>query len=122
MGSPLEYLLANVFMCSLEEAIVPRLKNCLVQWKIYVDDTHVCIEPEKIDYVIKKLNTYHQKIEFTHKLEKYQRISFLDVSIRRLTNGKLKTTVFRTETNTDIYMNWNSHALMQWKIDTLEKI
>ena len=26
MGSPLEYLLAKVFMCSLEEAIVPRLK------------------------------------------------------------------------------------------------
>ena len=86
MGSPLGLLLANVFMCSLEESIVPTLKDCLVQWKRYVDDTHAHIEPDKIDYVIKKLNIYHQQIQFTYELEKYQRISFLDVSIRRLTN------------------------------------
>ena len=26
-------LLANVFMCSLQEAIVPAFKGCLVHWK-----------------------------------------------------------------------------------------
>ena len=122
MGSPLGSLLANVFMCSLEEAIVPTLKDSLVHWKRYLDDTHAHIEPERIDYVIKKLNTYHQQIQFNCKLEKYLRISFLDVSIRRLTNGKLKATVFRKETNTDIYMHWNSHAPMQWKIKTLKNL
>ena len=70
---------------------------------------------------MKKLNTYHQQIQFTYKLEKYQRIS-LHVSIRRLTNEKLETTVFRKETNTDAYMNWNSHAPMQWKIGTLKNL
>ena len=40
----------------------------------------------------------------------------------RLTNGKPDTTVFRKETNTDIYMNWNSHAPMQWKTDTLKNL
>ena len=54
-----------------------------------------------------KLNTHHQKIQFTYELKKYQRISFLDVSIRRLTNEKIKATVFRKETNT-------------WKIGTLK--
>ena len=122
MGSPLGPLLANVFMCSLEEAIVPTLKDCLVHWKRYVDDTHVYVEPEKIDYVMEKLNNYHQQIQFTYELEKYQRISFLDVLIRRLTNGKLETTVFRKETNTYIYMNWNSHAPIQWKIGTLKNV
>ena len=71
---------------------------------------------------MKKLNTYHQQIQFTYELEKYQSISCLDISIRRLTHGKLKTTVFRKETNTDIYMNWNSHAPMQWKIGTLKNL
>ena len=71
---------------------------------------------------MKKLNTYHQQIQFTYELEKYQHILFLDVSIRRLTDGKLETTVFRKETNTDVYMNWNSHAPMQWKISTLENL
>ena len=60
-----------------------------------MDDTHAYIEPDKIDYVMKKLNAYHQQIQFTYELDKYQSISLLDVSIKRLTNGKLETTVFR---------------------------
>ena len=122
MGSPLEPLLADVFMCSLEKSIVPTLKDCLVHWKRNADDAHAYIEPGKIGYIMKKLNTYHQQIQFTYELEKYQRILFLDVSIRRLTNGKLETTVFRKEANTDVYMNWNSHAPMQWKIGTLKNL
>ena len=80
------------------------------------------MEPNKIDYVMKKLNTYHQQIQFTYELEKYQHISFLDVSIRRLTNEKLETIIFRKEKNTDVYMNWNSHVRMQWKIGTLKNL
>ena len=76
MGSPLGPLLANVFMCSLEESTVPTLKDCLVHSKRYVDDTHVYIEPDKTDYVMKKLDTYHQQIQFTYELEKDQCISF----------------------------------------------
>ena len=98
MGSPL----ANIFMCSLEKSIARKLKDCLVHWKRYVDDTHAYIDPGKIDYVMKKLNTYHQQIQFTYELEKYQRILFLDVSIRKLTNGKLGTTVFKKGRNTDV--------------------
>ena len=109
-------------MCSLEESIVSTLKNCHIHWKRYFDDTYAYIAPHKIDYVMKKLNTYHQQIQFTYNLEKDQRISFLDVSIRRLTTGKLETTVFRKETNTDVYMNWNSHAPMQRKICTLKTL
>ena len=60
MGLPLGLLLANIFMCSLEKPIVPTLKDCLLHWKQYVDDTHAHIKPDKIDYVMKKLNTYHQ--------------------------------------------------------------
>ena len=71
---------------------------------------------------MKKLNTDYQQIQFTYKLEKYQCILFLDVLIRRLTNGKLETTVFQKETNTDIYMNWKSHAPIQWKIGTLKNL
>ena len=123
MWSPLRPLLANVFIDSLEEAIVPTLKTvlCIGKYKL-MRHMHIYSQPEKIDYIIKKLNTYHQQIQFTYELENYQRISFLDVSIRRLTNGKIETTVFRKDTNTDIYMNWNSHAPMQGKIGTLKNV
>ena len=62
MGSPLGPLLVNVFMCSLEGSIVPTLKDCLVYWKRYVNDPRAYIKPGKIDYVMKKLNTYNQQI------------------------------------------------------------
>ena len=105
MGSPLGTLLANAFVCSLEEATLPTLKNCLTHWKRYVDDTHAYTEQKEIDYVTKKLNAYHQQIQFAYELEKCRRISFLDVSIKRLTNGKLETTVLKKGPNTGIYMN-----------------
>ena len=83
MESPIGPLLTHVFMCSLEEAVVTTLKDCLVHWKRCIDDTHAYIEPEKIVYIMKKLNTCHQQIQFTYELEKYQRISLFDVSVRR---------------------------------------
>ena len=47
---------------------------------------------------------------------------FLDVLITRTRDNKLETTVFRKETNTDLYMNWNSHAPIQWKQGSLKNL
>ena len=44
--------------------------------------------------------SYHQQIQFTYEFETYQRISFLDVSISKLTNRKVETAIFRNEANT----------------------
>ena len=71
---------------------------------------------------MKKLNTYLKQTQLTIELKQDQRILFLDVSIRRLTNGKLVTTVFRKETNADVYMNCNFHAPIQWKTGTLTNL
>ena len=43
MGSPLGPLLANVFMTSLEEEVIPKLTPYLCNWKRYVDDTHMIL-------------------------------------------------------------------------------
>ena len=71
MGSPLGPLLANVFMCSLEELIVPKLKDCLVHWKQYVDDTYAYIDPDKIDKHLPKMKSKTYIAEITQKNEKY---------------------------------------------------
>ena len=34
-------LLANIFMKTLEEHLIPTLGDCLTHWERYVDDTHV---------------------------------------------------------------------------------
>ena len=70
MGSPLGPLLANIFMTSLEEDLMPTLKSCLWNWKQYVGDTHAYVEPTKVEFMLKKLNNYHRNINFTFELEK----------------------------------------------------
>ena len=54
MGSPLSPLLANIFMISLEEKILPKVSNYLCYWKRYVDDTYAYVVPEKIDFILKE--------------------------------------------------------------------
>ena len=72
--------------------------------------------------MLQKLNSYHPNIQFTHEVEENNEITFLDVLIKRLENDQLETSVFRKATNTNIYMNWYSHAPKQWKIGTLRSL
>ena len=69
MGSPSLPLLANIFMTSLEE-VIPNLMPHLCNWKRYVEDTHVHANPEKVDFILTKLNTHHPNVEFTFDLVK----------------------------------------------------
>ena len=105
-------LLRNIFMVSLEEAILPSIKKHVAHWKRYVDNTHAYIDPSKIEFVLEKLNSYHPNFQFTFEIEENQKIKFLDVLITRARDDKLETTVFRKETNIDLYINWNSHAII----------
>ena len=114
MGSPLGALFANIFMSELESKLVPKLKN-LKEWTRYVDDTFAFIKPNKEKEIQEVLNGFHEKIKFTYENEQEKKISFLDVSLSRDDNGNLETKVYRKATDTDIYMNWHSHAPSTWK-------
>ena len=46
----------------------------------------------------------------------------MDVLIKRNTLDEIETSVYRKVTNTDIYMNWYSHAPSTWKIATLKSL
>ena len=122
MESPLGPLLANIFMISLEEKVLPKVSNYLCYWKRYVDDTYAYVVPEKIDFILKELNSYHPNIKFTYELEENNKITFLDVLINRISFNEIETSVYRKESNTDIYINWYSHAPSQWKIGTLRNL
>ena len=119
MGSPLGPVIANIFMIELENHIIPQLSHCLSNWKRYVDDTHAYVNPDKITYIIDKLNSFDENIKFTHELEERKTIPFLDVLITRTHNDVITTTVYRKSTNTDIYIHWHSHSPIEWKKTTI---
>ena len=110
MGSPLGPLLANIFMISLKQKVLPKLSNYLCYRKRYVDDTYAYFVPEKIDFIIKELNSYHPNSKFKYELEEYNRITFLDVLINRISFNEIETSVYRKKSNTDIYINCYSPA------------
>ena len=70
----------------------------------------------------RELNSFHANIKFTHELEDEGTIPFLDVRITKVEDDQIETSVYRKETNTDIYMNWYSHAPTIWKIATLKSL
>ena len=42
--------------------------------------------------------------------------------ITRISFNEIETSIYRKESNTDIYINWYSHAPSQWKIGTLQNL
>ena len=121
MGFPLGSVLAGFFMVHLERTLMPELEKFMTPWKIYVDDTITYIKPDFITNVIDIFSKFHQNIKFTYEVEHNGMISFLDILLMRC-NGELETTVFRKETNNDIYLHWRSFAPMTWKKGTLRTL
>ena len=122
MGSPLGTLLANIFMISLEDNNLPKLELYLRNWKRYLDDTFAYVLLDKIDMILHELNSYHPNIKFTYELESYNKLAFLDVSAIRANDNKVETSAYTKATCTNIYLNWSSHALSNWKIGTLRNL
>ena len=121
MGSPLGPLFANIFMCELENRVIPTLTGKISNWVRYVDDTFGLIKIGEEIHVQNELNKYHPNIQFTQEIEKDGMISFLDVAIKRC-GGTIETSVYRKETNTDVYIHWKAHAPSSWKIATLKNL
>ena len=49
----------------------------------YVDDTLLCVPLDKLQKLIDTFNNYHPRIQFTHEMERDNRISFLDLEINK---------------------------------------
>ena len=121
MGSPLGSLIANIFMCELETKVIPKLMDNVKLWTRYVDDTFAFVKPSEIANIHRQLNNYDEHIQFTFETENDRKLPFLDVLIERK-DSHLERSVYRKKTNSDLYMNWESHSPKAWKIGTLRNL
>ena len=119
MGSPLGPLMANVFMCHLEEkltrdGLMPHL------YRRYVDDTLARMpNTDAATMFLTTLNGLHPSLSFTTELPVDDRIPFIGIDI--IKNGtKLETRVYRKPTNTGLLLHFNSHTDKSYK-DSLLK-
>ena len=119
MGSSLGPLMANVFMCHLEEklardGLMPHL------YRRYVDDTLARMPNiNAATMFLTTLNGPHPSLLFTMELPVDDRILFISIEI--IKNGtKLETQVYRKSTNTGLLLHFNSHTDKRYK-DSLLK-
>ena len=101
MGSPLRPVLADIFMIELEQEILAELTQYIKYCKRYGDDTISFVNLGPIDYIITKLNSFDNNIQFTFEEEDKGTLPFLDVLIQRKGNS-IVATIFSKPRNNDI--------------------
>ena len=119
MGSPLGLLMANVFMCHLEDKLardgmVPSL------YKRYVDDTLARMpNTDAAADFLATLNGLHPSLKFTMELPSEITIPFIGIQI--IKNGtELETPVYRKPTNTGLLLHFQSHVDKRYKTGLLK--
>ena len=114
MGSPLGPLLANVFMCHIENQL--EQKNMIPSfYRRYVDDTLVKMpNTESAADFLQVLNSVHPSLSFTMEFEHEGSIPFLGTLITRCGN-KLTTEVYRKPTDTGLLLHFDSHVDNRYK-------
>ena len=70
MGSPLEPVIANMFMVELETSLVPKLEDRVKKWRRFVDDTFMYIKNGSVEYILLVLNSFHKNIKSPMKKNK----------------------------------------------------
>ena len=120
MGSPLAPLLANIFVIELERLLAPHL------WKIkfcrrYVNDTICFVKIGSTEYIRSVLNSFHKSIQFAYDVESNAKLTFLDM-LNMLNHNDITTTVYQNESNSDVYLHWDSFTPISWKRGTLKTL
>lgn len=114
MGSPLGPLMANVFMCSIEETL--KLKGKLpAYYRRYMDDT-LPIVPNiaSANKFLKTLNHCHPSVKFTMEIENNGMLPFLGAQlINKCT--QIKTKGYVKATNTGLMLHYKSHVDDRYK-------
>ena len=114
MGSPLDPLLANVFMCSIEENLeqhgqLPRY------YRRYVDDT-LAVMPDRVTagQLLDTLNSTHHSLKFTMEVEREGSLPFLATELLNRA-PKLESKVYVKRTNTGLLLHFQSHVDIKYK-------
>ena len=103
IGYPLRPVFAKILIVELKRTIITSLSDKIKCWKRYVDDTITFVKTDEVKNVLSSLNSYYSDIQFTMEIEQNSQIPFSDaLLIRNLET--ISTTVYRKDTNTDIYI------------------
>ena len=107
-------LMANVFLCHLEDELT-RDGVMPTFYKRYVDDTlaRMPSTDAAVDFLT-TLNSLHPSLSFTVEPPVDNKISFIDIEIIK-NRTKIDTQVYRKPTNTGLLLHFQSHTDKRYK-------
>ena len=104
MGSPLGPLLANIFMCSLEDRLRESGQTPEF-YKHFVDDSFsIMPNVDAGNCFLSTLNRLHPSINFTMEIAENDKLPFLGMTVVK-TNNVLATEVYRKPTDTGLLLH-----------------
>ena len=104
MGSPLGPLLANVFMCSIEDKLDQDGK-LPSYYRRYLDDTFTIMPDIASGQIfLGTLNHCHPSAKFTTEVERNASLPFIGVELLNLA-PRIKTKVYVKPTNTGLLLH-----------------
>ena len=114
MGSPLGPLMANVFLCSIEEKL--ESENTLPSfYRRYVDDTLATVlDISSAEAFLTTLNEAHPSITFTMETATNNKLPFVGMEIE-MKGNQLATRVYRKPTNKGLLLHYQSHVDNNYK-------
>ena len=118
-GSHLGAVLVDIFMIELENSLLPNLTKYITFWSRYADDKICFVKTSTTEFIISLLKRFNKNIQFEE--EKNETIPFLDILISQRKKD-IPTTVYRTSTCNDVYLNWNASAPATWKRGDIETL
>ena len=128
MGSPSSVVIAEIVMQNIEKSIFQSINHLF--WFRYVDDIIACAFKDSVDDILMTINSINDSIQFTKETEVNSTINYLDnyvyqynnITIIRQQNGTLEFKVFRKNTHTDRYLNFNSYHPAEYKRSTARSL
>ena len=107
MGSPLGPLLANAFMCMIEEQLVSK-SSFPKFYKRYVDDiVTIFSSKQSAEEFLQVLNNIHTSAKFTMEVQSKNTLPYIGVNLHH-SGHSIETSVYRKPTNTGQLLHFNS--------------
>ena len=119
MGSPISVTIANLVMEHIEIKAINYFFSSPKLWSGFVDDTFVTIKSDIIIKFFTHINSIEASIKFTIKYEKEDTLPFLNILVMKKKSGILATKIYRKETHTNRYLNYESCHSQQQKQDII---
>ena len=120
MGSPISPIVASLYMENVEVEAVRSMPHPPYLWKRYVDDTFTIIDSSHKNEFLEHINYIDEHIQLTCEDQREdESMPFLDVLITPEEDGSLSTSVYRKPTDTDLYLQWDSHHMLTLKYSVI---